>query len=57
MDSRTLVEARNKRIHVEALATQLKTFIENFDVSQGLCHDITERRQRLTELWKQFDTI
>lgn len=57
MDSLTLLEARHNRTHLKASVTRLRHFIENFDVSQGSRHDIIERKQRLTELWQQFDII
>lgn len=57
MDTLTLAEARNKRSHIKASVTRLKTFIESFDVQQGSRHDVTERKTKLTELWNHFDIV
>lgn len=57
MDLLTLAEAKSKRTHTRAAATRLKNFLENFNVSQGSRYDITVRKQKLTDLWAQFETI
>lgn len=53
----TLSEIKNKRSHIRATATRLKNFIESFNINQGSRHDITERKQKLTDLWNQFDIV
>ncbi|XP_018378092.1 PREDICTED: uncharacterized protein LOC108770856 [Trachymyrmex cornetzi] len=55
MDTLSLSDAKNKRAHIRAAATRLKTFIDNFDAIEGSRHDLTERKQRLSDLWGQFD--
>ncbi|CAL1671692.1 unnamed protein product [Lasius platythorax] len=57
MDSMTLSEAKSKRSHIRATATRLKTFIDSLNVNQGSRHDITEHKQKLTDLWNQFDVV
>jgi len=57
MEALTLAEAKNKRAHIRASATRLKNFLETFNVSQGTRHDVTERKQKLAELWNQFEAI
>ncbi|XP_071581393.1 uncharacterized protein [Temnothorax nylanderi] len=57
MDTLTLTEAKNKRSHIRASATRLKTFIESFNINQGSRHDVIERKQKLADLWAQFDAV
>lgn len=57
METITLSEARNKRAHIRASATRLKTFIENYDPNQGSRHDISKRKTKLSDLWNQFEII
>ncbi|XP_029162785.1 uncharacterized protein LOC114934279 [Nylanderia fulva] len=57
MSNLTLSEAKNKRAHIRASATRLKTFIEGYDPNQGLRHDITERKVKLSDLWDQFEAV
>ncbi|XP_018371002.1 PREDICTED: uncharacterized protein LOC108766304 [Trachymyrmex cornetzi] len=55
MDTLSLSDAKSKRAHIRAAATRLKTFIDNFDTVGGSWHDLTESKQRLSELWRQFE--
>lgn len=57
MNSLTLTEAKNKRTQIKASMTRLRTYIESFDMQQGSRHDIKERKQKLTELWHQFENV
>ncbi|XP_071574017.1 uncharacterized protein [Temnothorax nylanderi] len=57
MDSMTLSEAKSKRTHIRAAATRLKTYLDCFNIQQGSRHDIAERKNKLSELWNQFDLI
>lgn len=57
MDSLTLQEAKNKRAHVRAAATRLKTYIDNYNLSQGSKHDVIEHKGKLSELWNQFEIV
>ncbi|XP_018367012.1 PREDICTED: uncharacterized protein LOC108763673 [Trachymyrmex cornetzi] len=57
MDSMSLLEAKTKRTTAKASLTRHKTAIENFEVTNGSRHDITERKKRLTELWNLFDIV
>lgn len=52
----TLIEARNKRAHIKA-AMRLKTYIENYDQTQGTRHDIIERKTKLLDLWNHFELV
>lgn len=51
----SLSEVKNKRAHIRA--TRLKTFIESFNVNQGSRDDITEHKQKLINMWNQFDIV
>jgi len=57
MESLSLIDAKSKRAHIRASATRLKNFLETFNVNQGSRYDITERKQKLAELWNQFEVI
>lgn len=57
MSNLTLSEAKNKRAHIRASATRLKTFIEGYDPNQGSRHDVSERKAKLSDLWNQFETV
>ena len=55
METLPLADAKLKRAHIKSAITRLKTFIDNFDVNCGSQHGLTERKQRLSELWNQFE--
>jgi len=57
MESLTLTEAKSKRAHIRASATRLKNFLETFNINQGSRYNVTERKQKLAELWNQFEAI
>nr|XP_012215470.1 PREDICTED: uncharacterized protein LOC105667914 isoform X2 [Linepithema humile] len=57
MATLSLTEAKNKRRQIKAAATRIKNYIENFNVEEGSQYDITERKQKLSDLWNQFDDI
>lgn len=56
MDSLTLSKVKSKT-HIKATVTRLKKYIKVFDASQSSQYDITERKQKLIDLWNQFETI
>jgi len=57
MNSISLPEAKIKRTIIKSSLTRHKNVLENFDATQGLRHDITERKKKLIDLWDQFDSI
>lgn len=53
----TLVDAKNKRKQIKASATRIRNYVENYDFGQGSRYEIVERKQKLADLWNQFDDI
>jgi len=53
----SLTEAKNKRRQIKTAATRIRNYVDNFNVEQGSRYDITERKQKLSDLWNQFDDI
>jgi len=53
----SLTEAKNKRRQIKTAATHIRNYVDNFNVEQGSRYDITERKQKLSDLWNQFDDI
>jgi len=53
----SLAEAKNKRRQVKTATTRIRNYIDNFNVEQGSRYDIIERKQKLADLWNQFDDI